>query len=137
MPYYVLPEDAFDHDSGPSDPGPPLTVPPGYVDLNLTASLGVLPVGFTVGYFFSPRGANLYVGGGLMTPGASFSVMVSPQTVSPGAFSGQFSVAGGPVPVGVQGAMSVGGDTTGGAFQEYGFALGTPGASLIGAYTFP
>lgn len=62
-------------------PAQPNCADPGYLDFNFT---GVFVIGGTVGLIRASDGWHLYVGGGLVTPGAGGAVTWSPNTPSQG-----------------------------------------------------
>ena len=113
------------HDAGPVPP------PVGYLDFNVTAGFGI---GLTGGVFinFADGAKHWYVGGGAMTPGASTSVNISQQPVSPGQWSGQFGFEVGP-------AFGAFGSSGGAPFAEVGAGWGLPvpyGISGTAYYTW-
>jgi RHS repeat-associated protein len=103
----------------------------GYYDFNVSAGFGL---GITFGAFYDPDSGEVhpYLGGGLMTPGASVCISASQEDISPDQWSGQLQVEVGPA----FGAVGYGG---GSWFGEVGAGWGFPvpgGASLTGYYTW-
>lgn len=122
-----------------SDVGPPLRIPPGYIDINISAGAWI---GVTGGVFITRLGVNGYLGGGAMTPGVSGSISLSPDTPSPGMSSGQLQVG---IPVGgnIEIIGAVGEDEAGNTFREIGVSYSLlgggamlPSASATGYYTW-
>ena len=102
-----------------------------YRDANISYGLPFIPIGGTVGLFFTDdgdQGTYLYYGGGLMTPGIGASFNASKNNPSPGKWSGQFAAS-------FFLGFAFGADQSGSTFDEVG--IGLPGASLTGYYTQP
>lgn len=94
-----------------------------YININVS---GGFWGGGTAGVLIGSEGVSSYGGGGVVTPGASASIMWSPQNATPGWTVG----GGGSFIFGWQGGYSFG--NGGSNFWEIG--IGSPGASIAGYY---